>query len=268
MINVSHSKIERRLSCPLGFYFDYIAHTPEEPQLHDYAKTGKLVHNTIEDSLKRLGAIPIENILDEIETLTQTSFESYVKEWRPNEKEQNNSIECLDNFVEFMQRRYSFLERNDLLDNFHPTIIEDMLNHQVSPTINYRGVIDVGFVDTQGWFMDWKTSSSTKIGITEVSQATRYILLILAKEGITTFNDIPPGYDEFYIVNLHKKVNLNKCKVKVTPDMLTHEIVTILDTGMFLEQAYANSHFQRHIKQKNYANCLFCRHKLKCAAHD
>jgi len=222
LTKLSHSKLEQLRLCPLSAYFDNVIHAPQEPLFKDYAASGKVTHKSIEycfiNTLDLLNnpdhPLIIEDVIEHMSLATQQGFIKYAQQYSLDDDKVDEIVEWLNNFIEFMYRRYEYCEKKECLCNFMPTILEKRYSMYINDIL-YRGDIDIVFEDNMVWLIDWKTNADTSINQEQIRQATRYVML---------YNENHlDQIDQCFFVNLRNRVNLNKALIKVTPDMIEEQ---------------------------------------------
>lgn len=261
---LSHSKLEQIRACPLSAYFDHILKTPPETQFSDISLIGKSTHTTISTSIKEIKTLHLNTlnpvltptILDDLNRSIQEGMLGVLQANNADDETCDIVANCLTNFMQLMERRYSYCEQKNLSPiQFLPSIVEERYTTTLND-ITFRGDIDAIFKDSKLWPIDWKTNSNTTITPAMIRQATCYALLYNSNIGI----DQTP-ITEFFMVNLRKKVNLNKCLIKITPSMIEEQKQEILQSW----ETFNGNYFP---KNKSYTSCLFCNHKLLCLSYD
>jgi len=251
MKQTSHSRCEA-FRCPLQGYFKHIAHMPPAPRFKDYAFTGSYVHTSIDpwfNQCRELGD-DLQTLADVPARFTQLMDEIYRKRCDTilDPTDDDAITLCLNNFIDFMVRRWRMLKNLGMLNNFLPIFVEKEFKSIING-VPFHGFLDVGFRDSKLWLFDWKTNKDGHISETYIKQATRYALLVEDDLGPIT---------EFYMINLRRKVDLNKARIVITDEMKQAQRVEI----KVLWDIMNGTSFP-----KDTSNCGFCDYKMLCLAY-
>lgn len=167
--NLSVSKIEKFLQCPLAFKYRYIDKIPEASVwvLH----SGKVVHAVIEHALRafvRTGAYPDWKTLDDMFLPTWENMKKEEEEkptfigWQHSDIPEDQMIQQYRSLVK--------VAREDALPKISPWMIGDdaVIEHRIDLELNSEvgpfkllGFIDL--LDASGVLMDWKTTAKNEV---------------------------------------------------------------------------------------------------------
>jgi CRISPR/Cas system-associated exonuclease Cas4 (RecB family) len=137
----------------------------------------------------------------------------------------------------------------NMIDKFLPILVEKEYTKNVNG-VPLHGFIDAGFEDTQRWLFDWKTNKQPKISEAYIKQATRYAIL--------TEGEFETDINEFFIINLRRKIDLSKCRVEITPQMKDEQREEL----RAIWEVMNGDEFP-----KKPGNCFFCEYKMRCKAY-
>lgn len=259
MKRTSHSKCECFMGCPLMGYFKYIASEEPEPKMKDYAFIGSYTHISIEKFFEKYaqeGFCDINELIYPQEHFTHTMNEIY-RENSDKIIDANDDeaiVLCLNNFIDFMVRRWLYLTKLNMLDCFLPIAVEAEYEKIING-VPLHGFLDATFKDVKVWRFDWKTNKDTsKISPEYIKQGTRYVLLT-EDEPEFQRGDMDMN-DEFFIINLRKTVDLSKARVIITPEMKKEQEIELRQAWDLM----SGTHFPKTSGKCNF----FCEYKMLC----
>lgn len=255
----SHSKCNVFNGCMLQGYFKYVVYAPPEPKFKNNAFVGSYAHDSIEDWFAAYLDVDIHDLAFAGEHFANTMQEIYRKNAdKIPPKAETDAISddeaiclCLDNFIDFMTRRFDRMQRINMVDSFLPTIVEKRYFQNING-VPLEGYLDAGFLDDRLWLFDWKSSKKPDITAEYVTQATRYALLVDASKEF----DFP--INDFYVINLRTRIDLAKAHVIITEDMKKKEELELARLWDLMN----GEEFPKPQKK----NCFFCEYKMRCLA--
>lgn len=257
MDKTSHSKCKVFQECMLRGYFKYILFATPEPKFKDYAFAGSYVHNCIDPWFKNYveGDYDFNGMVYPQEHFTNTMQEIYRENSDTITEETDDAaiILCLDNFVDFMARRLKYVKQINKVDCFLPIFVEKEYKSVING-VPLHGYLDAGFMDDRLWLFDWKSNKDPKITEEYIKQATRYVMLT---ERSGEF-DFP--INDFYVINLRNRVDLNKAHVTITEQMKRDQEIELANIWELMN----GTHFPKPATKKK---CFFCEYKMRCLAY-
>lgn len=258
-VRTSHSACDCFEGCPLCYNFKYVDKIEPEIKFVNWAFAGSFTHETVEEVLNHFIGLGITEVMQLPDI--QTSFVEKVQEVydskantipESSEKKDDDDtiLNCLGNWTDFMVKRYDYLTTQDLQKHFLPVLVEKEFDRKIN-NVPFHGILDAAFQDIKTWAFDWKTNKDSKITESQVRQGVRYALL--------TDGFFPEPLNEFYVINLRKKVNLAKARIEITPELRQREFDNL---GRIWKLMHAGSY------PKNKKSCFFCDYKRACLMYD
>jgi CRISPR/Cas system-associated exonuclease Cas4 (RecB family) len=253
MEKTSHSKCECFSDCLLQGYFKYIAKLPPEPKFKDNAFIGSYSHNAYETWFMMYHDVDIKGIAYPQEHFTNTMNEIYNEksDTIPTPEDDDAIVLCLNNFIDFMTRRLSYVKQLNMVDSFLPTLVEKEYRKEING-VPLQGFVDAVFQDEKLWPIDWKTSKDPAITKKFERQSTRYALLM--------DDEFEKPINDFYMVNVRQRVDVSKAHIIITEQMKQQQREELAEIWAMMN----GTHFPKPEKKKS---CYFCEYKLRCAAY-
>ena len=174
-INLSYSKVTTILSCERRFYYQYILHLEEEPQIIPYGKLGSQAHLVLEDFYRYIN-IKTDNIEKEFNTILAKLYHKHFEGLNdPN----GNFATGVRNFCNREIVRFNELEDKDL---FMPRYSEVALEADIVGE-HFRGRLDAVYNHPDGILRptDYKFTGSNSIKLPQEIQAVIYIEMMEQK---------------------------------------------------------------------------------------
>ena len=177
-MNLSYSKITTLQDCPRRFYYDYILHLEEEPQVINYGDLGSRAHLVLEDFYKYVD-IETDNIVKEFNRVLAGL---YHKHFKGTTDPKGNFATGVRNFCNREITRFNELEDKAL---FMPRYSEVALEADIAGE-HFRGRLDAVYNHPDGILRptDYKFTGSNGIKMPQQVQACIYIEMMEQKLNI------------------------------------------------------------------------------------
>jgi hypothetical protein len=203
-------------------YLDDIAHEPPDiVKFKDYAFVGSYVHTSIEAWFEEYMTNDhnIPNLVDPKTHFVNTMNQIYLKKSASITDPADDEIivNCLNNFIDFMDRRLRYVKDIKMPEAFLPVYIEKEYNKEING-VPFHGYVDAIFFDRKIWPFDWKTSKDAHISEGYKKQGIRYLILMEEEFG-ERLRKMGKGLNEFFVINLRKKVDIDASRIVVFDEM-------------------------------------------------